>query len=522
MKDHHVAGGYFVSQEIDRTLLAPPETVLLEEPVGERAPLRLVTELCEALRVEKVAYCHWKSTAALERSACGENDLDLLVSRTDSSRFSAILARLSFKEAWSPREQMAVGVRDYYGCDSETGRLVHVHAHHQLVLGHDLTKNYHLPIEQSYVESAIPSGMFSVPAPEFEYIAFLIRMVLKHCTWDAILTGQGHLSDDERQEMAYLEFRANRARVFDLLREKLPGISAALLDDCLHALRYESPLWLRLRTASRLQHVLAGHTRQPPFRDLVLKYWRRLLQGLQRHLFKQVPQKRLANGGAVVALVGGDGAGKSTAIDALYDWLSPTFPTCKLHMGKPPWSWTTRFVRGTLKVGRTIGLYPFMRAPIEYPEESRPPIFPGYPWLLREVCTARDRYLAYTRARRFATNGGIVFCDRFPLPQLKLMDGPQVERMTGTCRPNWLLRLLARVERHYYRLILAPDSLFVLKLDPESSARRKVEEDPDSVRARSREVWELDWQQTGAEVIDAGRSRAEVLAELQALLWVKL
>ena len=63
---------------------------------------------------------------------------------------------------------------------------------------------------------------------------------------------------------------------------------------------------------------------------------------------------------------------------------------------------------------------------------------PGYPFAILSRISlvdlrglyGRDRYISYVQARRFATNGGLVICDRFPLPQIKIMDGPQVERVT--------------------------------------------------------------------------------------------
>jgi hypothetical protein len=223
-----------------------------------------------------------------------------------------------------------------------------------------------------------------------------------------------------------------------------------------------------------------------------------------------------------VAIVGGDGAGKTTALEELYAWLSKDFDTIKVHLGKPPWSRTTLVVRGILRIGRALGLYPFMRARMEYTHDTRSAVFPGYPWLLREVCTARDRYLTYVKARRFATNGGLALCDRFPLPQVKFMDGPQAERFTSTCQGNRLIVSLVGLENSYYQHITLPEVLIVLRVDPETAVRRKPEEDAASVRARSAEIWDLDWGQTPAHFIDASRPRAEVLSELKALIWSEL
>src|SRR6266498_1930584 len=97
--------------------------------------LNLIQELCKALDLEGVVYCHWKSTAAIDRSARSDNDLDLLISRRDLWRFTGILQRLGFKEARAPSEREVPGIANYYGYDPAADTLVHVHAHYQLVLG---------------------------------------------------------------------------------------------------------------------------------------------------------------------------------------------------------------------------------------------------------------------------------------------------------------------------------------------------------------------------------------------------
>lgn len=498
----------------------PNEAVSLRSlPMEEQHTLQLVSRLSAALENEGVSYCHWKSNAAIERSASGDNDLDLLIGRGDVQRFVEVLHRLGFKEALTPREQGMPGVVDYYGYDSETSKLVHVHAHYQLVVGHDMTKNYHLPIERAYLASTTPGAPFRVPTPDFEFVVFVIRMVLKHSTWDAILVRQGTLSTAERRELAYLQPRANLAQVRAILSEYLPQIDAGLFDKCVQALQTDCPIWMRIRTGQQLQSKLKGCARRPQLLDVLLKLSRRVYWPIRWRILKQLPRKRLASGGALIAIIGGDGAGKSTAVDGLFSWLSKDFEVMKVHMGKPPWSLTSIAVRGVLSIGRSLGLYPFERAPIHYTLDTDSLEFPGYPWLLREVCVARDRYLTYVKARRFASNGGLVICDRFPITQVKLMDGPQAERMTSNRQSNRLIKLLTRLEKKYYQQIVLPELLVVLKVDPDTAVERKTDEDAVTVRPRSSEIWDLDWRATPAHVIDAGRSKTEVLADLRDLVW---
>ena len=51
---------------------------------------------------------------------------------------------------------------------------------------------------------------------------------------------------------------------------------------------------------------------------------------------------------------------------------------------------------------------------------------------------------------------------------------------------------------------------------------RKTGDDPAFVRERSTEVWEVDWEDTSATVVDAGKPRAAVAAELKSLIWAHL
>ncbi len=102
------------------------------------------------------------------------------------------------------------------------------------------------------------------------------------------------------------------------------------------------------------------------------------------------------------------------------------------------------------------------------------------------------------------------------------MDGSLVSQMANAKRTNWLIDFLMRLEKKYYQQLVLPELLIVLKVHPETAVRRKPEEDAASVRARSAEIWELDWGDTPAHFIDASRPRAEVLSELKALIWSEL
>lgn len=483
----------------------------------DQIALDLVVKLCRILAAQKIDYCHWKSNSFLHRSASGDNDLDLLINRTHVQRFTEILYGLRFKEALLPKAEELPGVRDYYGYDQKSGKLIHVHAHFQLILGNDLSKNYRLPLERAYLESSVQEDLFRVPAPGFELVVLVIRMVLKHSTWDSILMQHGKLSSSEQHELDGLSTEETLSKVETVLLH-LPGLTRNLFDLCLQSLQPGCSYWMRVKAGGQLQKILRTCARRPRWLDIVLKFSRRVWQPILKRGFKYAPKNRFANGGLFIAIVGGDGAGKTTVIDELYKWLSRKFEVEKLHMGKPAWSWTTAAVRGFLKIGTLLRLYPFEG---DIYEESLQPH--GVPWFIRAVCTARDRTLTYIQARRLSSNGNLVLCDRYSFPGFMKMDGPQCDdALTASKKTNWFLKFLNKQEKSYYQQIRLPDLLIVLKVDPEVAVQRKMDETETSVRARSSEVWGLDWGKLSAFEVDANRSKEEALSQVKTIVWEHL
>jgi len=259
-----------------------------------------------------------------------------------------------------------------------------------------------------------------------------------------------------------------------------------------------------------LHRRLLPHARRPPIALTLSRIETRLLSLGGRLKLLRKRGKHFAHGGTVIALLGGDGAGKSTCTRELARWLSDEFNLMTAHLGRPPRSLITLAIGAAFRVARLLHL----ATDADEPRERAP----EYLAALRDVCTARDRFRLYLKARRFALAGGLALCERYPVPQNPTLSGPQLDGFAPLTRTRFGRWLVAK-EAAYYRHILTPDVLILLRVDPETAVRRKTDEPAEYVRARCQLVWDTDWTGSRVHIVDASRPLADVLAELKTILW---
>lgn len=509
------------SAEETARLLRYPQDDNTSTAAADPSPIALVAQLASALSDAGVLYCHWKSNAAIERAEQGNTDLDLLVARHHIRRFNEVLSKCGFVAAERHHAFRVPGMADFFGYDEAADRFVHVHAHYQLVLGHDRSKNYRLPIEGPFLASTSTVRVLPTPSPEFEYVVFVIRMVLKYAVLDEILwnAGRGRRTEpkrSEREEFHQLGGAIDPSLVVSILEKHLPFVSPRLFAAAEEIVSGRSPIWRRLRVAQKMQLALEANTRSGRTVDASQRIWRRIVLMVRRRSGARSAY-RLTSGGAIIAIIGGDGAGKSTALEAVGDWLGGFFDVRQVHLGKPPWSWSTYVVRAALKVVSAA----VNKGGMSLNDEPEAP-FSGTRRFVWFACKARDRYRAYRKARRMANRGTIVISDRYPHPALRLMDVPQIARLAEDRPYGRLVSALARFEERYHRMVAPAEITAVLLLDPQEAAHRKRDEPYDYVVRRSTEVWETDWTDTAARVIDASQKPEAVVAALKGLIWSSL
>ena len=465
----------------------------LRRPDNVRQLPALLVRLGAALAEQKVRHCQWKGHWKSDRWTTGEGDIDLFVAPADFSAFAAVAHQVGYRPTYSEPHAEIPGVSSWYGYDRELPGFLRLHVYTRLVIGVYWRTLHRLPLEEAALEEVVPRAVFPSPRPEVELILFVLRMTLRRSTID--VGREPRWLPVARDELAYLETQANSDRLHELLPRHLPAVDLELFDQCREALA--RPTGWRRRTAARrsLARALAAGARPATWGVTV----RRAVAAARARVgSRSAASRRPASGGLLVAIVGADGAGKSTCTLALRKWLGAHFQTMHAHLGRPPRSWTTLLVGALRKILplRTLNH-------------------------LRHLCTARDRYRMATRTARFALKGGIALCERYPGAEHDQLVGPRIRANAGP-KPGRLAQHLATLEEDYYRRIPTPDLRLILRVPPEVAVRRKTTEPADYVRRRAMAVWDAQWTGANTRVIDAGQPLVDVVADLKGALWLEL
>ncbi len=499
--------------------------------------LNAVKRFTQALHKEDIQYCHWKSNEHLHAAVSGKTDLDILVDKGRALTLTRILSETGFKHFSTVPWQAYPGITDYLAMDEETGRLVHLHLHHELTVGEKHLKGYHLPWEHLVLSTRRFDAKEEVYVadPNVEMLLLLVRAALKIRMRDRLLTylGTDYFRGGLLREFLWLKARTQSGHVSELAKNQLGDKAAAQILTLMNGkpslsdlLRFRKSAGCRLNLF-KTYGVIKG-TLHRWFREVL---W---LRGAfyKRYKFSLGPCRRTSSrGGLMVVLVGSDGSGKSTLSKMLGEWLSWKVDVLRIYFGSGdgPSSLIRLPLLVVLKLLRKTRVIQSTGHATAADEEwnhangrqmgQRLKALARVPWALVLAYEKRKKLRRAWRARGL---GMVVICDCYPQCQVMgFNDGPLLSRWLD--QQNRLLRSLAHWELISYQRteIYPPDLVIKLDITPELAlSRTRFENSIEEIRSKVKTVKNLRYPpETKVVSISTVDVMDRVLLEVKRTIW---
>jgi hypothetical protein len=487
-------------------------------PVLDRLLLLLRT-----VNRQEVRYCYWKSSRRLADALTGETDLDLLVARPDQHKIQRCLLAAGFKLFPSVPARADTGTLSYFGYDEPSGRIVHVHLHTQLVSGDRLLLDYHLPWQEKVLGRSIAHASFPIRIldPATEALLLVIRGSLELRRSDPVVAA--------KWTKAQAKFEADRqvvaARVDRLTLRSLAAelVGELFADRIVEALFSDVTLEKQRVARRQIKKFLSVYRRYNSFEARLRAAVRAAFWafGALNERYLHLPRgwnRRAPGGGIVVALLGVDGSGKSTARAAVRQWLAPAVDTIPIYFG-------TGDGRPSLLLWPLKQLVPLFnslnrskpRGSSHGRVSDRPPgpIYSIALTIWSAVLAIEKRQKLHT-ARRAADRGLVVIADRYPQDQIvSFNDGPLLPRLPRI--PRWLRRFEANAYHLAQRL--PPDLVIKLTATPDLIAVREPAMKPEVIRQRLDELARLSFPDSRVVEVDAAQPLKDVLHQIKREVW---
>lgn len=471
--------------------------------------LALVADVFGSLGDAGIVCVHWKSNEHLAAALGGDTDLDLLVEEGDRGRFTTIVDELGFLPMLPPRARSIPGIESYLGMDPATGKLVHLDVHFRVILGEQLLKNHHLPVERWLLADTAEQEGVAVPRPERELVLLYVRCVLKTRARQiarARLKGGSPLPQRILREAQWLADRVDERAVGEAVAEIDLEITAdEVVEFRDRALEGRIDWRYVLGRRRSLIPKLRAYERLPRWRAAVRRLWLRSRNGrVMEAVGLGIPRRHLAFTAPVVAVVGADGSGKTQLTGDLKQWLGAKLIVRHVYFGQPKTGFVFRALNKPGSVARrraeSGAASVSLTGLAKYTDAAK--------WLM---LAGRRRSLA-SRCRSAASRGEVVVAERYPLPDFHDMESPMDGPRLQPDGP------FAGFEMRQYRSLPAPDLTIVLNTSVEVLRARKLDLTLEEHVAKVEAVASLE-PMPGRVTIDASRPYDEVLEEAKNAVW---
>ncbi|MCW3796984.1 hypothetical protein OMW55_04085 [Sphingomonas sp. BN140010] len=452
-------------------------------PAEKFVPSPVALALFAALERNGIRYCHWKSNVRLDETLTGRGDIDLLVHPADAGHFQCVIAECGFKLTVSRAGLGHPGVFHAVALDPDSGRVLDLHAYHQMVSGDSYVKSYRFGIDEEFLAETSTLMGVRVPDPSAELVLFLLRILLKHTSLLEIRKVNAHYGECT-SELAWLLERSDLDRAAILLADWFPTVPMRL-EELINRVggRSVAP---RVAAGMRLAWALRRTRRIGHLAAACSRVWRLAGKYIGRKRARR-PLSLLAGGG-FIALVGPKGTGKSTLTKLLAKQLGSKLAVEQIHFGKPPANWAT-FVLRLLTIGaRRLLLRKTADAslPVGQPSSRDHSTW----FVINKVLLALDRRRLLTRSMRQVASGTIVISDRCHVTNGTGMDGSAFDDRAIAGARSSLQRRLMEWERAIYhslprpRLVLQLHVPLATALERDRARNKAGGPDPEAIKRR--------------------------------------
>jgi len=480
--------------------------------------MNILQRALKELDNRNIKYLSFKGNTGLHKVFSGKGDLDVLVDKSRAGEACSVFFAGGGKRVRASLGTDYPGTDNFLFFDEESGEILHLHLYFCLILGKSYVAEYVLPLEDLLMETRVWDEEFSLykSEPAAELLLLVIRSAIEgKC--DAEKYEALRLSADKENLQGYAAkvFGEETAEEIRQICEKgdRPSGQGALMK----RIRYHFKDCRRMSVPGAF------------FRSIWIFIRRRLDKRIFTARGTKVVKKAPQTGGAIIAFVGIDGAGKSSVIKDVRKWISDKAELKTWYMGTGDGK-TTAYVSALKNAGKAVRggkkgkrerdrerIF-FFRSPVKYIKKILKLS------LIGDVQRNNRRKLLIMN--RFRMNGGISICDRFPqIETVGQNDGLKAVVYRDVLGDNLITRHFIRKEENCLSIVkkVKPDLVIRLTVEPREGLMRKGDEiNKANIAAHKKKMEELmSVEYQGARIvnIDTSMPYEEELLMIKRLLW---
>lgn len=485
--------------------------------------LSSIEKLLKALDEHSITYCHWKSNEHLWEALNGDTDLDILFDPAQRTELERVFGECGLKRFRSTPLMQYNAIEDFIGFDQKAAKIWHVHTHYRMTMGEKHLKGYTVtPWGITILNDRIrgEAGIWTSD-PSEEFVLLLCRIALKLRWRDVCKT----LGEDDEREIAWLREHISKDGVVLALDKMVDQSSKEIILKLFDSNIIRKAQFIKLQKSLRKElEPFTGFGRGSSWLSRTRRetFW--LFGGVKRRLgWSNFSADRRVSpaGGLVVAVLGSDGAGKTTTIEYIKKEFVKKIDTVSVYLGSGDGS--SSLLRKPMKmIAKKVGGKGVGHAVEKEYQESKHVSMKARLYSLAKIIWSIT--LAFEKKRKLRqitkarNNGLLVLTDRYPQTDIPgAGDGPLLHRY---CGQGGLLGSIACWEQQVYALFSKnpPDLAIKLVVPTEVAIERKPEMSFEEIERKRDIVLKMNIAKEST-TIDTSASFEITRGEAMAAIW---